>query len=249
MGLFSQSEKKTPNPVNPEDGALSVDTIEKTGQEAFENSPWLRAKENHMNVYSSLTSSASQWRTGMFVMMVLLSLSVACNVYLANSVKIQPYVIQVDKQGYAIPVKLTEVSGVDQRVILSEIGLFIVNSRTRVMDRQAQLLFAEDSYSSVARNSDASRRLDDYFRSAPPTRAPHPVLVRIQAILPFSSRTYQANWQEVTENSSSSAAVTTSYRGLFTIEVSPPTDMTNLLSNPMGIYITDYSVELDTTIH
>jgi type IV secretion system protein VirB5 len=239
MSLFSQREKKTPD---------SVGTIEKTGQEASGDNPWLKAKEGHMYIYMNLASSVSQWRTGMFVMTVLLFLSVACNIYLALSVKVQPYVIQVDRHGYAIPVRMTEVSGVDQRVILSQVGLFIFNCRTRVMDRQAQLLFAEDAYRSVARNSAASKSLDNYFRGAPPTRAPHPVLVQIESILPYTSHVYQAKWQEVTETDSSIPTIT-SYMGLFTIAISPPTDMVNLLSNPMGIYVTDYSIEKNTAIN
>jgi type IV secretion system protein VirB5 len=248
MGLFSHRGKETPTPAKPDDDILSLETIEKTGQEAFENSPWLKARENHTNTYTSLASSASQWRTAAFVMMVLLALSVGCNVYLSTSVRVQPYVIQVDSHGYAIPVRMTEVSGVDQRVILSEIALFIFNSRTRVMDRQAQLLFAEDAYRCVAGNSDASRKLDTYFRGAPPTRAPHPVLVRVESILPYTDHTYQAKWHEVTENSSS-LPVTRTYMGLFTVTVSPPTDMTNLLSNPMGVYVTDFSIGEDTEIN
>ncbi|MDR1048120.1 MAG: type IV secretion system protein [Synergistaceae bacterium] len=248
MGLFSKREKKTPSPAKPDSDTFSSETIEKTGQEAFEHHPWVKARERHVDMYANLASSASQWRTSMFVMMVLLFLSVGCNVYLSTTVKVQPYVIQVDSHGYAIPVRMTEVSGVDQRVILSQVGLFIFNSRTRVMDRQAQLLFAEDAYRSIARNTPASRTLDTYFRGAPPTRAPYPVLIQIQSVLPFSSHTYQARWSEVTEDDSGQP-LTTSYTGLFTIAISPPTDMSNLLSNPMGIYITDYSIEMNTDIN
>jgi type IV secretion system protein VirB5 len=249
MGLFSQRDKKTLDPVKADSDTLSLDTLEKTGQEAFGNNPWVKAKDGHMGIYMSLATSASQWRTAMFVMTVLLALSVGCNIYLSTTVKVQPYVIQVDRHGYAIPVKMTEVSGVDQRVILSQVGLFIFNSRTRVMDRQAQLLFAEDAYRSVARDSAASRTLDAYFRGAPPTRAPSPVVVHIESVLPFSSHTYQAKWQEVTNNASGSAPVSTSYAGLFTVAISPPTDMENLLSNPMGIYVTDYSIVTNTSIN
>ncbi|MDR2175232.1 MAG: type IV secretion system protein [Synergistaceae bacterium] len=248
MGLFSRREKKTPILVKADNSALSLEAIEKTGQEAFENSPWQQAKEGHMGIYMSLASSAAQWRTGVYVMMILLALSVGCNVYLANSVRVRPYIIQVDRHGYAIPVKMTEVANVDQRVILAQVGQFIFNSRTRVMDRQAQLLFSEDAYRSVARNSEASKRLDNYFRGAPPTRAAHPVLVQLESILPFSRHTYQAKWEEVTESDALTLS-TSSYTGLFTVAISPPTDMENLLSNPMGIYITDYSIETDTLLN
>ncbi|MDR1649753.1 MAG: hypothetical protein LBR71_05785 [Synergistaceae bacterium] len=248
MGLFSQREKKTPSPKKPDNDTFSSETIEKTGQEAFENNPWMKARERHMDMYANLVSSASQWRTGMFVMMVLLFLSVGCNIYLSTTVKVQPYVIQVDRHGYAIPVKMTEVSGVDQRVILSQVGLFVYDMRIRVMDRQAQLIFAEDSYRCVARNSPASRRLDAYYREAPPTRAPSPVAIQIESVLPYSPHTYQARWSEATRSDSSEPAIT-SYTGLFTVAISPPTDMENLLTNPMGVYVTDYSIEKNTDIN
>ncbi|MDR1944287.1 MAG: type IV secretion system protein [Synergistaceae bacterium] len=226
---------------------ISMPAAEKTAQDAFVNNPWLKSKKRHADIYEGLASAVSQWRLATLTMMILLTFSVAGNIILAMSVKIQPYVIQVDKQGYAVPVKMVDASNVDQRVIFSQIGLFIFNSRTRLLDREAQLIFSEHAYRSIAEGSSAARRLNDYFSKNPPTRAPFPVMVQIESIIPFTTHTYQARWTEVTETENQSVKEN-SYVGLFTVSISPPADFTNLMSNPLGVYITDYDIEQNLII-
>jgi type IV secretion system protein VirB5 len=248
MGLFLKRGKneKSDNADTPEErqASLSTSESERLGQAAFENNPWADTRRRHFNIYEHLASSLSQWRVATLMMMVFLMISVAGNVYLSQSVRVQPYIIQVDRHGYAIPVKMVDVANVDQRVIASQVGLFIFNSRTRVMDRQAQVIFASNAYRSVAAGSSASKQLDAYFRAAPPTQAAFPVVVEVHAIVPFTAHTYEAEWTEIAAGGSAQAT----YVGLFTIAISPPTDFENLLTNPMGVYITDYSLRQETTM-
>jgi type IV secretory pathway TrbF-like protein len=223
-------------------GAIPISAAEKAAHDAFADNPWLKSKKRHADIYGELASSVSQWRMATLTMMILLTFSVAGNIVLARSVKIQPYVIQVDKQGYTVPVKMADASNVDQRVISSQIGLFIFNSRTRVMDREAQLIFADYAYRSIAAGSAASKRLNDYFSGNPPTNAQYPVIIQVDSIIPFTAHTYQARWTELTEILNQGVQET-QYVGLFTVSISPPTDFTSLLSNPLGVYITDYEIE------
>ncbi|GHV45408.1 putative conjugal transfer protein TrbF [Synergistales bacterium] len=219
---------------------VSMAADERARQEIVDNNPWMTSKKRHVDIYHELASSVAQWRLATFTMMILLVLSVYGNISLARSVTIQPYVIQVDEHGYAIPVKSIEPSGVDQRFVSAQIGHFIINSRTRVSDLAAQLLFSENSYKSVSANSNAARTLNSYYLSAPPIGAKNPVSVQILSVIPLSPSSYQASWIETVIEVNKRTDY--GYLGTFNILLSPPSNFERLIENPLGIYITDYNV-------
>jgi type IV secretory pathway TrbF-like protein len=252
---FFKSKNKPVTPVSTEKNAVSSkkqdaakkapDLVspaadEKTRHEIAENNPWMQSKGRHIDIYQGLAASSAQWRVATFTMLILLFLSVLGNISLAKGVKIQPYVIQVDQHGYAIPIKELDPSGVDQRFVSSQIGSFIINSRTRVSDFTAQLMFAENSYKAVSAKSNAEYTLNSTYVKEPPTSAKYPVAVQVLSIMPLSNKSYQASWTEkVLANGTVSEY---GYLGTFNVILSPPTDVDHLIENPLGIYITDFNI-------
>jgi type IV secretion system protein VirB5 len=220
---------------------LTLADREAKERETIESNPWLNAKARRMDVYLAQSQNTAQWRLTALIMTLLLALSVAGNIYLSTAVKVQPYVVQVDEHGYAIPVEMAETSGVSERVIASQIGQFIQNSRIRVNDKRTQIYFAGNAYKSIAGDSQAMKTLDSYFQSDPPTDSKALVSVEIKSIIPLSPATYQAEWDEITRTERSNTKLT--YQGLYEVALSPPKDMQNLVNNPMGIYITDYHIQ------
>jgi type IV secretion system protein VirB5 len=223
-------------------GVTTLQAAESLDQKMIAGSPFLNARLRHMDVYLAQSQSVAQWRLSFFISLILLALSVFGNIYLSGSVKVQPFVVQVDEHGYSVPIQMAEASGVDERVIASQIGQFVMNSRIRVTDRNAQIIFAKNAYKSIASNSAAFRVLNDYFSSAPPTQSKYPVKIDIKSIIPLTSQTYQAEWSETT-NDANNQAYEVNYQGIYEIAVSPPSDMQNLVNNPLGVYIVDYHVQ------
>jgi type IV secretion system protein VirB5 len=221
---------------------MTLETAERLEQETMERSPFLNAKMRHMDVYLGQSASVAQWRLATFIFLLLLALSVGGNIYLSGNVKVQPFVVQVDEHGYSIPVQMAEVSGVSERVIAAQIGQFITNSRIRVTDRNAQILFARNAYKSVSGGSVALNILNGYFSSNPPTQSKYPVKVDIKAIIPLTPETYQAEWSETTTDARGNS-LEMLFQGIYEIAVSPPKDMQNLVLNPLGVYVTDYHVQ------
>jgi type IV secretory pathway TrbF-like protein len=213
---------------------------ERTRQEIAENNPWMKSKKRHIDVYHELASSVAQWRLATFTMLILLVVCVLSNLSLAKGVRIQPYVIQVDEHGYAIPVGEINASNVDARVVSAQIGMFIINSRVRTSDLAAQLKYSENSYKSVARDSTAMTMLNDYYRESPPTNAKYPVSVKILSVKPINNASYQASWTETVGTGDNVQEF--GYLGTFTVVVSPPQDYALLTDNPLGVYITDYNI-------
>lgn len=203
----------------------------------FANNPILNAKKNGANLMEAQSMNLAQWRLMCWAAMLLLTLSVVGNIYLSTSVKVQPYVVQVDSHGYAIPIEHADVSNIDYRVVAAQIGQFIFNSRVRVMDRAAQVYFATTSYKSVSNQSQAQQNLDAYFRANVPTTAKDPVDVELKSVIPITEATYHAEWIERSGKSEHH------YQGVYEVVISPPSDVANLVNNPLGVYITDFRVQ------
>lgn len=233
----SQSGKK-----KKENDVMTMAMSESLDEKMIADSPFLNAKMRHTDIYLAQSQNVAQWRLSSFILLILLTLSVAGNIYISSSVKIQPFVVQVDEHGYAIPVQMAEVSGVNERVIAAQIGQFITNSRIRVTDKDAQIIFAKNSYKSVGNNSTALRILNQYFSSAPPTQDKYPVKIDIKSIIPLTPQTYQAEWSESTTNANGQN-LEVNYQGIYEVAVSPPTTMQNLVTNPLGVYILDYHIQ------
>jgi type IV secretory pathway TrbF-like protein len=242
MSLYTNKKKDESNTDSDFKQMKSGDSLadERMRQEIADNNPWMSSKKRHIDVYQELAFSVAQWRLATFVMMILLALSVLCKFSLATSVKVQPYVIQVDQHGYAIPVKQIDASDVDARVISAQIGTFIINSRARLRDVAAQLVFSENSFKAVAGDSKAADLLNAYYHDSPPTAAKYPVSVKILIVEPMSNAKYQASWTETVLADKES--VEFGFIGTFDIVVSPPSDYARLIDNPLGIYITDYNI-------
>lgn len=195
-------------------------------------------KNKYMDVYLNMTMNTAQWRLISLACFIVLMVSVLGNVYLSTSVRVQPFVVQVDEHGYAIPIEPADATNLDYRIIAAQIGQFIFNMRTRVLDRAAQVYFAETSYKSVSEHSPALNTLNEYFAVNVPTAVKEGTVVHITAILPISDSTFQAEWTEKTGRNPERG-----YQGTFEITISPPDDMTNLINNPLGVYIRDFRVQ------
>lgn len=227
------------------------DSFEKAGAEVLKAHPLLsyqqdkyrRNAERYMDVYSNIAFSTAQWRVMAFACFVVLIVSVLGNIYLSTTTKVQPYVVQVDEHGYTIPITpADESSTIDYRIIASQIGQFIFNMRTRVMDRAAQVYFARTSYKSVGDQSNAQSNLNAYYRDNVPTSATAPVDVEVRSIIPITEDSYHAEWIETIGGSGIDKDLKRSYTGVFQIVISPPNDVANLVNNPLGVYITDFNV-------
>ena len=242
MSLFGKKEKKD-NRNQDAKKYISQEADEKKRQEVVENNPWMKPKKRHIDVYQELAFSVAQWRLLSFVLMILLVLSALCNFSLAKSVKIQPYVIQVDEHGYAIPVSEITAANVDARIVSAQIASFIINSRARLRDMASQLVYSENSFKSVAAESNAAAQLNNYYRESPPTGAKYPVSVNILTIKPMagSNKIYEASWTE-TVLVGQDQDQKFGYIGTFEVAVSPPSEYAALIDNPLGVYITDFNI-------
>lgn len=214
----------------------------KTEKELVEATPFLSSRIAYQDTYTTLAQNIAHWRLGCIALSIALAISVVSIVVISRNVRVVPYVIQVDKHGYAINIgPARRMDNVDQRIITAQLGNFIYNMRCRYKDKEAQLRITKLSYASIADGSDAKKALDAYFKANDPREAPYPVTVEISNVIPLTHTTYQAEWTE-RQTADGLPLSEKRYKGIFEIELSQQPDIGNIIQNPLGVYITSMQI-------
>lgn len=201
-------------------------------------------KKASADLYSSLYKGTRTWRVIALVLLLMNVFLGVSYVELAKREKIVPWVVQVDKHGFEVAVGPAERgSAVDHRVVISRIGRFIECLRTVVSDREAQKSLVEWVYATIPQNSLAQNYTNKFYWDNDPVKIATSgltVAVEVKSILPISANTYRAEWIEKTMKNGN-FAFEQHWTGVFTIAVSPTREITHVIKNPLGVYITEYT--------
>ena len=160
--------------------------------------------------------------------------------------KVVPFIVQVDQHGYQMAVAPVDPSKVtDDRIIMARIADFITNMRSIYSDRTVLVAMLSKTYDSVAQASPAQQKLDEYFRANNPlTKTSFVVDVTLQSVLrasPESNITWQAEWSEKVYEQEKYKGERF-FKGMFVVEMNPPTDIKEIMRNPLGVFVSDFHI-------
>lgn len=216
--------------------------------------PYFEARKEYEDRYGSVIKAAAKWRQISFGMILLCLAFGGMMMYQAMQNKIVPYIVEVDRHGYAVTIKSAQEGSVaDQRVIIATLGRIIMDFRTTVSDSRAQKKLIDNVYSCIARDSSAEVTISSYYREFNPyvlvkekkqTRE-----VNIKSIAPFQSGEGKGtSWLVLwTESLVDGGRIVErqEYRAIIQIAISPVRDLSDVLKNPLGIYITEINIARD----
>ena len=221
----------------------------------FNENPYLSARKEYSDRYGSAVKDAARWRQ-ISILMILLCLAFGGTMmWLASQNKVVPYIVQVDKQGYAVAIKSArEGSIADTRVVVAALGGFFVNFKTVVTDVASQRRMVNDVYSYLAKNSSAEASVSQYYKEHNPfiatqDKREYTIQVEIRSIVRSGGddKSWQVLWAE--EKVDQGAIIErTEWRALVSVVVSPVRELEEVLKNPLGIYITEINMAQDINI-
>ena len=208
--------------------------------------PYALGRREYDDRYERLAKNAASWRRIAFFMLTLLCVSTGVALWMAQTVKVVPFVVQVDRHGYEIAVQLAEArNAVDDRIVMARIADFVSNTRSVYSDAPAMMAFIERAYNSVESSSAAHRKLDAWFRENNPfTKQEQVTSVTVHSVLqasPDSNVTWQAEWSEKTYDRGM-LKDERFYKGTFIVEFRSPTNIADIMKNPLGIFVSDFNV-------
>jgi type IV secretion system protein VirB5 len=245
MGLWSAlSTKHTKNTQT----ARGEEEFDMTGlyEMCDPMNPYALGRREYDDRYERLAKNAASWRLAAFLMLLLLAVSVSVVLWMAQTVRVVPFIVQVDRHGYQIAVRAVAASDVtDDRVVMARLADFVTNMRSVYNDRTALVALLMKSYDSVEAASPAQGKLDSWFRENNPlTRGEIGVSVTMRSVLraaPESNTLWQAEWSEKTYEQGRFKEERF-YRGMFEVEFHSPTDIKDIMKNPLGIFVYDFHI-------
>lgn len=217
-----------------------------------QENPYLSARKEYGDRYGSSVKDAARWRQISFFLVMLCVAFGALMMWMASQNKVIPYIVQVDKQGYAVAIKSSEQGAVaDTRVIVATLGGFFVNFKTVITDVSSQKRMVNEVYSYLAKGSAAESFVSHYYQEHNPfvatqDRNRYTVQVEIRSIVRSGSndKSWQVLWSEE-KLEQGTVIERTDWRAIVSIAVSPVRELAEVLQNPLGIFITDINMAQD----
>jgi type IV secretion system protein VirB5 len=206
--------------------------------------PYLEGRREWNSRYGSYIKQAYVWRVIAFLTSIIAIIAVLGVVYIGSQNKFVPYIVQVDKLGKSVASGLaTKASPIDSKVIKYSLAEFITNFKTVYPDPDIQKDYVFKSYRYLASNFPAYTAVSKFYKEHSPfERAKKErVTVTIKSVLQMSKDTWQIDWVEKITNERGITRFQDRYRGLATIEIIPPTTESEILKNPVGLYIKDFT--------
>ena len=217
-----------------------------------QENPYLSARKEYGDRYGSSVKDAARWRQISFFLIMLCVAFGALMMWMASQNKVIPYIVQVDKQGYAVAIKSSEQGAVaDTRVIVATLGGFFVNFKTVITDVSSQKRMVNDVYSYLAKGSAAESFVSHCYQEHNPfvatqDRNRYTVQVEIRSIVRSGSndKSWQVLWSEE-KLEQGTIIERTDWRAIVSIAVSPVRELEEVIKNPLGIFITDINMAQD----
>lgn len=208
------------------------------------NDPFLAGRTEAAERYGYLAKNAAQWRMISLILAALCALCVIMTVHTATRATVVPFIVQVDQHGFEIAVSPVAPADVDGRLIMARLARYVSSLKTVYNSTQAQLDLMSFVHHTTAANSPAQARFMEFYEINNPMDIAntHTIFVTVNSILPLGDNMWQAEW--TTRGLSITGGTELfrrQYRGIFGVTVYSPTSMREVLTNPLGIFVTDFN--------
>ena len=206
--------------------------------------PFERAMKIHEDRYGAMAADARHWRRTAFGLLFLLALSVVGMVTMALRSRVTPYVVQVDEHGYEVLIgPAEEASPADDRIVIAHLGRFFRDHRTVLSETHAQEALIRRVRAMVAAGSPAETKATAFYQALAevPGGRRGSVDCEVTAVLPMAQDSWQVDWAEH-RYESGRLVETQSFKAVVTVDIEPTRSLSQVLQNPLGIYVVDFHV-------
>jgi type IV secretory pathway TrbF-like protein len=207
------------------------------------DNPYLAARAEFVSVFLDQAKARRNWQLAAFALLVLLAAVLAAYLRLASQARITPYVVEVDRLGQAVafgPAEKLEKN--EPRLTAYQLAHLLRNLRTVSSDFEAQKRALFTAYAFVSGSAHAT--LDRYFLD--PAHDPRVLgrsvtrQVQVTSVLQLPrTHTWKVAWTETETPRFVGSPRATAWEGYFQVETNPPATTEAILTNPLGLYVTE----------
>lgn len=206
--------------------------------------PYLDARAEWNERYGDYISQARTWKMATFVALGVATVSVIGVITMANTSRVVPYVVEVNKLGDPVGVtRADQARQLDPRVIKAQLGRFIVNWRSVSPDVAVQKRQVAEMYANLSAGDAGTVTLNDYMKANNPFEraASETVTVSIENVLQSAGETWQIDWLEERRSRHGELLDVKRWRASISPAYKQPTNEQDILRNPLGLFIREIS--------
>lgn len=210
---------------------------------AVVETPYLRAKQEWDKRIGTTQVQAKNWRLlAIFATLIALFALVIALITMTTSKNIV-YVAEITKAGHVVNVAPLETRyRVTETQEMYFVGNFVKLIRSLPLDPVVAKQNMMEAYDFLTRRG--SQQLNKFLQKYNYLKwlGKKTITVHITDVTPISPHTYHVGWTETTIGSDGLQESVKSFDGVFTLIIKPPTAKKAILTNPLGIYITDFNI-------
>lgn len=189
--------------------------------------------------------------------LLVAAIAVGGVVYIGSQSKFIPIYVLVEKLGEAVTVGRGDFAKASpEQVVKAQLASWLTDVRSVTADKVIKLSAVRRAYSMVQDGDPAKEKIDRWFggqgaaksnvteSKADPFARAATETVELQlkgAPLPTSPDSWQADWTEIVRDRKGKELKRLQMRIVWTVKQLPPADESQLLANPTGTFITDFS--------
>lgn len=225
-------------------------TQEKKTENSSNDNPYLNGTRTWNDFISGQVAQRKMWQITALTSLMCVMLCIMGVIYIGSQSKITPYIVEVDSLGRSqFMGVIPTYDDVDQRVMNAMLTDFISDYRTVSSDVDLGIKFINRLFAKLDPNDTAHTKIAEQFGRKNPIEEgkAKTVDVKITAILQISPQSYAIEWTETTRDRSRSGKISDigKYKSIVTIKTIDTSNMNfeKLQNNPVGLYITDFSIQ------
>ena len=213
----------------------------RTGTSAPQETPYLRAAQEWDRRIGDARVQARNWRVMALTMAGVTLVLAGGLIYEANRSHIEAFFVPIDQAGKPGTVQL---AGTAYQPTQAEISYFLgqwVNLMfSKPVDPVVLKQNIDRAFAFLVGHSRVT--MTQWGQQNDPSKdiGHQAITVNVNSVLQRSPQTYQVDWTQQTYEDGGLVS-TQRFTGLFQITIHPPTNQATLLTNPLGLYITDLS--------
>lgn len=213
--------------------------------------PYLNSKKGWNTYVGGIVAQKKVWQFVALVSSAITLISVSGVIYVGSQSKFVPYVVGLP-QNSNMPIPIgpataTKIDQVDQKIIQASLNDWVSSARLISSDAAVETKAILRTYAYLASGSAASTKMSEDMKADNRFELAATKMRDIQVtdIIPQSPETWEIDWVE-TVRSRDGSPMEAPYRmkALVQVTIIPPTRETSedkIRSNPLGLYITDFS--------
>jgi type IV secretion system protein VirB5 len=208
------------------------------------DNPYLNGKRAFMEQWGDTAKAASQWRLAFFGATVGLVISLGGLIAVALQQKVVPYAVEFNEHSEVVRVaRVGEITEPNNNQIRAALRSWIIGARTVYGDRRAQESLMDTTYAMILPSSSAYQTMSEYQTTNNPyvRSKKETVDVAVNSVLLADGSTWRIEWTETTKQLSGRVIDTKAWQATATVITVPPNSEQELLLNPLGVKIKQFS--------